>query len=157
VPASPTTATHRQHQLWLTLAIVALAAWITLPFAVPLAWAAVLAIAEWPLFDRASRRHPRWAFPIAVGFSLATGLFVIGPLSLVAAALASESQDALTWLQEVQRFGAPVPAWLPDFPLVGNRLSEWWREHLTTPAAAAAFFGSVSAGSVLGWTRTIAT
>jgi predicted PurR-regulated permease PerM len=156
VQASSTAATHRRRQLWLTLGILVLAAWITLPFAVPLAWAAVLAIAEWPLFERASARHPHRSGLIALGFTLATALFVVGPLSLVATGLAAESQGALAWLRNTELHGAPVPPWLPNFPLAGDRLAEWWHKHLTTPAAAAAFFNSVSAGSVLGWTRSLA-
>jgi predicted PurR-regulated permease PerM len=157
VPASPTAATHRSRQLWLTLGILLLAAWITLPFAVPLAWAGVLAIAEWPLFARVNARFPHRTGLIAVGFTLATALFVIGPLSLIATALAAESQVALGWLQDAQAHGAPVPAWLPNFPLVGDRLAEWWQKHLTTAAGAAAVLNSLEAGSVLGWTRTLAT
>jgi predicted PurR-regulated permease PerM len=157
VPASPTAATHRSRQLWLTLGILLLAAWITLPFAVPLAWAGVLAIAEWPLFARANARFPHRTGWLAAGFTLATALFVVGPLTLIATALLAETQVALAWLQSAQSHGAPVPAWLPNFPLVGARLAEWWSRHLTTPAGAAAVLASGDAGSVLGWTRTLAT
>jgi predicted PurR-regulated permease PerM len=136
---------------------VLLALWIALPFLTPIAWAAILAIVEWPLYERAVRRMPRHALLLALGFTAATGLLVILPLSAAAVSLAQESQNALSWLQHAQRFGAPAPAWLEGLPLVGLRLANWWQEHLASPEGANALFGTISAGSALAWTRSIAS
>ncbi|WP_186728805.1 AI-2E family transporter [Sphingomonas panacisoli] len=142
-------------QLYLTLAIVLLAVWMAWEFLIPIAWAAVLAIAEWPLYARATKRFPNHPGFLALGFTLATALFVIGPLSLAAVSLAQESQGALEWFQHVQQIGLPMPAWLPAIPLAGDKIAGWWQQHLADPKGAIALLGTVSAGSILGWMRSI--
>jgi predicted PurR-regulated permease PerM len=81
---------------------------------------------------------------------------VILPLSMAAVSLAQESQAALAWLQHAQQFGAPAPRWLDGLPLVGERLTTWWQEHIGTPRGANAMLNSISADSAFGWTRSIA-
>ncbi len=145
----------RTRQYWLTLAIVLLASWMAFAFLTPLAWAAVLAIAEWPLYRRALDRMPQHKGLLAFGFTLVTALFVIAPLSLAAVALAQESQAALDWLKHAQQFGIATPAWVPGLPLIGPRAAAYWQQHVGNPQAANALLGTFSAGSILGWTRSI--
>lgn len=140
----------------MTAGVLVLALWITGPFLTPIAWAAVLAIAEWPLYRfilQRSPQHNRWAALIC---TLATALLVVFPLSLVATSLVTESSGAIAWVQQVQQHGLPQPSWLGSIPVIGDRLAEWWRTHAATPAAAQDLLGSASAGSLLGWARTIA-
>lgn len=145
----------RTRQLYLTAIVIALACWMAREFLTPIAWAAVIAIAEWPLFRRALTRFPDRPALIALGFVAATALVVIIPLSLAAVTLAQESQAAIEWLQGAQRTGIPTPSWVPGLPLIGGRLSAWWQEHVGNPQAANALLGTLSAGSVLAWTRSI--
>jgi predicted PurR-regulated permease PerM len=145
----------RSRQLYLTLIIFLLAGWIALEFLTPLAWAAVIAIAEWPLYQRAVTRFPNRLTFVATGFAFATALLVILPLSLAAVTLAQESDVALKWLTHAQQAGISAPAWLPAIPLVGARLSAQWQQHVGSPQAANALLGSLSATSILGWTRSI--
>ncbi len=145
----------RTRQLCLTALIAVLAIWMAREFLTPLAWAAVIAMAQWPLYRRALQRfpnHPGW---LATGFAVVTALVVIGPLSLAAVTLMQESQAAMHWLQEVQQTGIPMPAWLPSLPLIGNRAALYWQQHIGNPQAANALLGSFSASSILTWTRSI--
>lgn len=145
----------RTHQLYLTALVVALACWMALDFFAPLAWAAVIAIAEWPLYRRVLRRFPRHGTLLAFAFVLVTALFVVGPLSLAAVTLAQESQAAMNWLRQAQQTGIPMPEWLPGLPLVGQRAGEYWQQHVGNPQAANALLGTLSAGSILTWTRSV--
>lgn len=145
----------RNRQLWLTVAIMLLAGWIVLAFLTPIAWGAVLAMAEWPLFRRAAARLPGRPGLLALGFTLATALLVILPLSLAALTLAQESQGAIEWVQHVQQAGIAQPPWIAGLPLIGGRAAAWWHEHLGTPQGANALLGGLSAGSILGWTRSV--
>jgi predicted PurR-regulated permease PerM len=149
------TTTLRRRQLWLTVVIVGLAVWMAYEFLTPLAWAAVLAMAEWPLYHRLSRHLPTHPTMLAVLFALFTALFVIGPLSLAAVTLAQESDAALGWLAHAQRYGIAAPAWLPTIPLIGTSVASYWQEHVGNPQAANTLLGTLSAASVLGWTRSI--
>jgi predicted PurR-regulated permease PerM len=125
---------------------------VALDFLVPVAWAAVIGIAEWPLYRRALARFPNRSMALAVTFAATTALFVIGPLSLAAVTLAQESQAAI---QSVQQTGLAMPAWLPALPLVGGRAATYWQQHIGNPQAANALLSTLSAGSILGWTRSV--
>ena len=155
IPVHPSATGLRTRQVYLTLLIAALALWVALPFLTPVAWAAVLAIAEWPLFRRAAARWRGHPLLLSVGFALVTGLVVILPLSIAAVSLAQESQAALAWLKHAQQYGVPPPAWIGGLPLVGSRLTDWWRQHLASPEGAGALLGTISAGSALGWAQAI--
>ena len=142
-------------QLALVALILALATWVAYAFLVPLAWAAVLAIAEWPLFRRARKR---WAVKdglLAVGFAGVTALIVLVPLSLAGVTLAQESQASMDWLARVQKTGIAPPPWLATLPLIGGNALRSWQQYLGTPERANALLGSISASSVLGWTKSI--
>ena len=143
----------RNRQLYLTIFICLLAAWMALPFLTPIAWAAVLAIAEWPLYDRALKRWPGRPMTIALLLAFATAMIILLPLSMAAVTLASESQTAIDWLQTAQRSGVPAPHWLGGLPLVGGRLVAWWQQHLTDPHGAQAALATFSFGSLLTWLR----
>lgn len=155
--ASPTNAEERirQRQTWLTILIVGLSVWVALEFLTPMAWATVLAIAEWPLFRRVLAKYPKRAGLLAFLFAIATALLVVLPLSLAAVSLAQESDAALAWLNHAQQSGIQKPAWLSSLPLVGNRLADYWQQHIGTPQAAHALLGTISATSVISWTRLI--
>lgn len=142
-------------QRYLTLLILALAAWVARGFLLPLAWAGVLAIAEWPLYRRTVAARPRRQGVTAGGFTLATALLVILPISLAAVALVQESQAAIGWVQQVQQTGLAEPAWLGRLPIVGARADQFWREHVGSPQAASGLLGGLSAGAALGWTRSV--
>ena len=145
----------RTRQLILVGIVLLLAAWIAWEFLAPLAWAAVLAMAEWPLYRRALIRWPDRPTLLASLFALATALIILIPLSLAGVTLAQESQTALDWLKQAQATGIPVPPWVAGIPLVGLRLQSSWQQHLGTPEAANALIGSLSAGSIFGWTKSI--
>ncbi|MET0252061.1 MAG: AI-2E family transporter [Novosphingobium sp.] len=145
----------RTRQLWLTAAVILLALWLARPFLTPLAWAAVLAIAEWPLYRRCLAKFPGHPTLVALGLTLATALLVVLPLSLAAVKLAQESANAFAWLQHVQHTGLAPPPWLGDLPLVGARAQGWWQQNLGTPQGANELLATLSTASVLGWTRSI--
>ena len=145
----------RKRQMVLLAGILLLVLWIAWAFLVPLAWAVVLAIAEWPLYRRVLGRAPNRPALVASGFSFATALIVLVPLSLAGVSLAQESQAALDWLKHAQASGIPAPGWLPGIPLVGSRLQTYWQQHLGNPQAANALLGSLSAARILDWTKSI--
>ena len=143
-------------QRLLTLIVVLVALWVVRGFLAPLAWAVVLAIAEWPLHRRLLRLLPGRPGLVALLLTLGTALLVIFPITLVAVSLAQESQAAIAWVQGVQQHGMPAPGWLGGLPLVGGKASEAWQQHLGSPQAASTLLGGLSAGSVLGWVRSLA-
>ena len=142
-------------QRYMTFLILLLTAWVARGFLLPLAWAAVLAIAEWPLYRRAIARYPEYGGLLAVGFTLATALLVILPISLIAVTVAQESQAAIGWVKHVQQTGLAEPSWLGSLPLVGGRADQLWREYVGNPQAASSLLGGLSAASLFSWTQSI--
>jgi predicted PurR-regulated permease PerM len=139
----------------LVLAILLLATWVASAFLIPLAWAAILAIAEWPLYRRAVSRYSGHDVLIAVLFAVSTALILLVPLSIAAVATVQESQAALDWLQHVQQSGIAAPPWLSSLPIAGPRATTYWQQHIGTPQGANAMLGSMSASSIFAWTKSI--
>ena len=156
-PNLPSSSTLQTRHIWLTVVILSLALWIARPFIAAIAWAVVLAIAEWPLFLPATKLYPQRRGLLALVFTIATALFVVFPLSLVATSLVAESQGAIDWLQRAEQTGVPAPTWLSGIPLVGERLADWWQTHVGSAVEAQQFLGSANTGSVFLWARAIAS
>ena len=146
----------RTRQRWLTVLILLLALYVAKAFLVPIAWAGVLALALWPLYTRSLQRLPGREGLVALGFALATAVLVMVPIAIVAASAVQESQDALGWVQSVQKTGLAAPVWLGGLPLVGPRLDAFWQSHVGSPQAASEVLGGINAGAVFGYTRTAA-
>lgn len=149
------TRTIRTRQRWLTFLIIALAIYLARSFLTPIAWAAVLAVALWPLYARAVGRTPGRKGLIAVGFALATALLVMVPIAIVAASAVQESQAATQWATQVQQTGIAAPAWLGGVPLIGSRALVFWQQHIGSPRAAGELLSGINAGAVFGYTRSI--
>jgi len=105
----------------LAIALALLATWMLWGFLPALAWAGVLAIATWPLYNRC---HPHigrtWSATVLV-LGLAVGLLV--PIYVFGAEAVREAAAALEWVQSLKSSNAAPPDWLLKVPLIGNYLS----------------------------------
>jgi predicted PurR-regulated permease PerM len=142
-------------RLVLAIALVGLGAWILHRFLAALAWAAVLAIALWPLYRRLARALPqdkaRILAPLFVTVSV--GLIFTVPFVYVAIEGAREVHIIVEFLGEAQRNGIPEPEWVPQLPVVGRALEEWWRANLSEPAAAQELLGRFNPRSLASSAR----
>jgi len=138
-----------------SIALVLLGIWVLQQFLPALAWAGVLAIALWPLYRRLASPPAGdgkgIVRPLLV--TLLVGLVFTVPFIYVAIEGAREVRIAAQLLGEAQRNGIPVPGWVPQFPLVGGTIEEWWRANLADPSAAQELLGRFSARSVVGSAR----
>jgi predicted PurR-regulated permease PerM len=140
----------------LSIALVLLGIWVLHRFLPALAWGAVLAIALWPFYRRLVRsftggRGEGTLVPLLV--TVLIGFVFALPFFYVVIEGARELRVAAQFLGEVQRNGIPVPDWVPQFPLAGPAIEEWWRANLTDPNAAQELLGRFSAHSVVGSAR----
>ncbi len=129
----------------LAVAVVGFGGWILFDFLPALAWAGVLAIALWPLYDRLLKLLPG-EHEHLLGPALATlvvGILIVGPLVLIGIALANEVHVVIQLVNEARHYGIPPPAWLGDLPLVGTPLVSWWKDHLSDPLLAQEMFGNI--------------
>jgi predicted PurR-regulated permease PerM len=130
----------------LAAAVVAFGLWILHEFLAALAWAAVLAVALWPVYRYLQRLLPerdRWA----IGPLLATtvvAIVIIAPLVLLGIAVARESHFVIDFIGDARRQGVPVPDWIQQLPMVGAAFAEWWRTNLSDPVQAEELIGRVN-------------
>jgi predicted PurR-regulated permease PerM len=107
----------------LAIALALLATWMLWAFLPALAWAGVLAIATWPLYNLCHPYIGRTWTATALVFALAAGLLV--PIYIFGAETAREAAAALEWLQNLKSNNAAPPAWLEKMPLIGPHLYDW--------------------------------
>jgi predicted PurR-regulated permease PerM len=131
---------HKRARLILALALLALGIWITHSFLAALLWAAILAIAFMPLYERACRRWPRLrkGAVLPAIFTLGIGLLVVIPVGLGLFRAIAEIRDLMGWFYQVRETGIPVPHWLYSLPFERDAAVAWWQQHLTTPEATQA-------------------
>ncbi|MBI4588669.1 MAG: AI-2E family transporter [Candidatus Rokubacteria bacterium] len=128
-------------QRWVQLGalalLIALALAVLRPFIVPVAWAAILAYATWPLFRRVERGlggRSGWA---ALATTVFVVLVVVGPAVTVSLALASEIQQAVQDLRAWAAAGRrpPLPEWVRQVPVLGPIVAERGEAMLADPGA----------------------
>lgn len=103
------------------------------PFLVPLAWAAILVYATWPLHARLrSLLGGREALAAAV-MTLLLVLAVAGPLTLLSVALADEVAGLYHALRAWGREWPELPAWVAGLPGVGPPLVAWYARFRADP------------------------
>ncbi len=149
--------TQRAALLVLTAALMLLAIWILRHFLPALAWAAVLAIATWPLYARFLGLFPgAWqqAFWAPLLFTLLVGIVFVLPLTLFAIEVGREALVLVRWARTIEQTGLAVPDWVAHLPF-GGYLAEWWRTSLADPAAAREMIGRADRSVVFEWTRSI--
>lgn len=144
-------------RLLLALGIFLLGLWTIHAFMPALVWAAILAIAAWPLFARAERRWPPGPHNIVLPalFTAGVGLVFLVPLALAGIQLAREAHVMIGMAEDARLHGIPVPDWLGRIPGAGSAAAAWWSENLAQPSGSTALIERLNRGSLVGYTRTL--
>ena len=140
-------APQRTARMVLAAALVVLGLWILHRYLAALAWAAVLAIALWPLYQRLAGalggHGKRILAPLIL--TLSVGLIFIVPFVYTAVEVARETHILVQYLVDARRNGIPTPEWIADLPGIGYSLAEWWHSNLSDPKAAEELLGRIYA------------
>ena len=139
----------------LAIALTLLGLWILHRFLPALAWAAVLAIALWPLYRRLVEWLPAGEEGILAPLliTLVIGLVLTIPFLYVVIEGAREIRVVIHFLGEAQRSGINVPDWIQQLPLIGSMLADWWSANLSDPNALQELLGHLDARSVAASAR----
>lgn len=135
--------------------LVLLGGWIMHGFLAALAWAVVIAIATWPLYQRflqefpASRRET-WG---CILFTSLIGVVLLVPLTYAVMQAGHEARILLKVLNEAQQGGLPPPEWLGRLPLAGEWAISWWDRNLANAGASAELFLQANSGFALEWAK----
>ena len=145
----------RRRRRFFAAALAGLGLWIARDYLVALAWAALIAIAAWPLYCRFAALMPGRRTLAPAAFTLLAGLALLAPLALVAVEIGREAQTALRWLAEVQQSGFPAPDWLAGIPVLGRFIEGWWHDHLSGPAEAKALLEGIDRSALAAWSQSL--
>ncbi|AXV15590.1 AI-2E family transporter [Neorhizobium sp. SOG26] len=133
---------------WLLILVVAAGIYFFHGFLVPVLAALVIGFASWPLYRRLLR---------AVGGSTTIGatlaiiailVFLIVPLAVAITYTIGEVRQWIVWAAEVNRFGAPPPAWITGLPWVGEWLGVQWVQRIGSPGAIGELIQIVSGANI---------
>ncbi|MGE8487576.1 MAG: AI-2E family transporter, partial [Paraburkholderia nemoris] len=109
--------------LVLYIALVLLALWVVRDFIAVAAWAGVIAIALWPLLQKAERC--RWLAGrttlIAAALTVAIALLVVLPVGVGIAQALREAHDMNEWFKAAQENGIPKPDVIQRLPFARKR------------------------------------
>ena len=141
----------------LAVALVALSLWIAADFLPALIWAGIFALTTWPIYQlfAAKFADKTESAVAALLFTLVIGITIFFPLALATYHVAQQSEQLLGWIAQSQEKGIPVPPWVAELPVAANAITEWWRDNLADPKAAARWFKTFNAENSAGWIRTI--
>src|SRR5580704_4680823 len=141
----------------IAILVVLLAAWVARDFLVALTWAAVIAIAVWPIYIRCAISVPGGRSPVVASllFTFLTGLVLLVPIALAVHQIAQGSDAFAHSLNKLQQSGIPVPAWLARLPIAGEYLDLWWRTNLGDPEVLIDWLRGVNTENITAWTSTL--
>ena len=123
----------------LTTALLGLGVHTLEGFLPALVWAGILAIAVWPLYQRACRQWPPGHHNILLPslFTLTIALIFIMPLVLAGVQASREAATVFDWVDTARHIGIPPPDWLAHLPLGSAQATDWWNDNLADPDGAA--------------------
>jgi predicted PurR-regulated permease PerM len=135
----------------LAIGLAALGLYVLQGFLRALVWAAILAIATWPLYQRTQRRFGagRHHILLPLLFTAAITLLFVIPLTLVVVQLSHEARLLATMVVDVRAHGMAAPDWLARLPVGTAQATAWWDANLRDPADAQALLGRVDRDRVM--------
>lgn len=141
----------------LVLLLVVAGVWTLHRYLPALAWAAILSIAVWPLYQRALRRWPPGKRNVVLPaiFTGAVALVFLVPTLIVAFQAGKELHTVYETVAQARTQGVPTPDWLSHLPVGGQAAARWWQEHLGNPGQASALLQQARGSSVASNSRQI--
>jgi predicted PurR-regulated permease PerM len=133
--------------------LVVLAVWLLRRFLPALAWAAVLAIATWPVREWLTDKGVKTS-NAASSLTFVVGVLIVGPLVVLAVQMAREGVVIVQGVRELRENGLGTPEWVAQIPFVGGYVASWWTAHLADPDAAKELLGRAESMAVTQWGRS---
>jgi predicted PurR-regulated permease PerM len=139
------------------LALVALIVYwsflVLQPFIAILIWAAILTVALYPFYLWLKRILGGRTSPAAFLLTILALVLILGPVSTIGATLVNNLSDIATGISAGTLAVPPPPAYIADWPLVGDKLSSFWQAasvELDQALASIAPHLKEAAGTLLG-------
>jgi predicted PurR-regulated permease PerM len=134
------------HSTVFSLLIIALACFVGQRFFLPLAWAAILCIATWPLYLRVLAWTRGRTVVAAVLLTAAMACLLVIPTLLGLRQAVEEAPALANYLADANNIGLAPPAMLAHLPLIGDYVQRWWQETLSQPHGLTHLFSDGAVG-----------
>ncbi len=121
----------------LTLLLAAFA--VLKPFLLAILWAAIIALASWPMHRKILLRLGGRATLSAAISTLVIAVSLVVPMVLLAIQLIVDANAIIAYLHEVDATGKTAPVWLGKVPVAGSYLLEKWEIIMAQPHQLSAF------------------
>jgi predicted PurR-regulated permease PerM len=139
----------------LAIGLVAIALWTAADFLPALVWAAILAVALWPLYASfAARVSAEPSSLSAFIFTLIAALILFTPMALAIYQIAQQSDLLGGWITQARDNGIKVPEWIARLPVAADAAQQWWRDNLADPKAAASWLQTVNGDKASDFVKT---
>ena len=103
------------------------------PFVLAILWAAILAVASWPMHEKILVKcNHRPALAAAASTSLAL-IFLVGPMALLLVFLSQDVYTAASFLIDADTYGKPTPEVISKLPFGSEYLTQLWEKYLAQP------------------------
>jgi predicted PurR-regulated permease PerM len=135
-----------------TAGLVALASVIVPPCLVPVAWAAVLASATWPVYRRLLAALAGRPGPAAALMTSAVVLAIVLPVGGLSLALGDDVALADRTVRGWAETPPELPGWVRELPVLGPVLEGWYAGRRATPGARPR---RLAAGWALEWSPAV--
>jgi len=138
--------------------LIFLGAWVLHGFLPLLAWAVVIAISTWPIYQRllvSKELHGKVTWG-AVALTLLIGTIILAPIAYSLTQVMDEAQSLGQSLMDAQKIGIPPPEWLESLPMIGVWAKQAWINALGTPEAANSSLHWLGTGGVVNFTKDFA-
>jgi predicted PurR-regulated permease PerM len=133
--------------------LVLLALWVASDLLPALTWAAVIAIAVWPLYSRFATliANGGRSTLAALLFTLLTGVILVVPVILTVHQIAQGSEAFGRWVSQLRANGLQVPSWVAQLPIAGEYLDRWWQANLGSPGAMVEWLRGINIEGITAW------
>ena len=141
------------------LILLLLGGWVLHSFLALLAWAVLLAISTWPVYQRllaSNELHGKMTW-VALGLTLLIGAIILAPLGYGLSRLLQEAQSLGQLLTDAQNAGISPPVWLETLPIMGNWAKESWMHVLGSSEAANESLHWLGTGGAVTYTKEFAS
>ena len=140
------------------LLLLILGAWVLHSFLDLLAWAVVLAISTWPIYQQllASTKLPHKVSWVALALTLLIAASIFVPAGYGFSRLIQEAQLIGQIFNTAQTTGIPCPEWIEHLPLISSWAKENWLRFLGSSEAAKASLHWIDSGSIFNYTKDFA-
>jgi predicted PurR-regulated permease PerM len=136
----------------LIVALIAGSLWILRPFLAAVIWAAMLAIATWPIMRSVEAKLWNSRALAVTVMTLSILVVFVMPFWLAISTVVRHVHQIIEWAEHLAEAALPpLPVWIEDLPLIGRAAARAWRDIAADGLTELLHEGKQYAGDITRW------